>query len=181
MRQFLLFSLALLLNTCETQAQFDQKLANSYEQYKEPSITHRRFKHEVVEGLVKRLAPPFKVEQAGASIEGRSIYKVSLGTGPVKVLLWSQMHGDESTATMALMDMFRFFQASDQFDPLRRQILRELTLVFIPMLNPDGAEKFTRRNALGVDLNRDALRLQSPEAQLLKRVRDELKLSLIHI
>lgn len=43
------------------------------------------------------------------------------------------------------------------------------------MLNPDGAERFTRRNALGVDLNRDALRLQSPEAQLLKGVRDELK------
>ncbi|MCB0631004.1 MAG: M14 family zinc carboxypeptidase [Saprospiraceae bacterium] len=175
MRHFFLLSFALLLNMCDADAQFDQALAKNYELYKEPSITHRRFKHEVVEGLVKRLATPFKVEPAGASIEGRNIYKVSIGSGPVKVLLWSQMHGDESTATMALMDMFRFFQASDQFDPLRRQLLRELTIVFIPMLNPDGAERFTRRNALGVDLNRDALRLQSPEAQLLKRVRDELK------
>ena len=45
---------------------------------------------------------------------------------------------------------------------------------FLPMLNPDGAELFTRRNALGIDINRDALRLQSPEGQTLKRVRDSL-------
>lgn len=175
MRHLFLLTLALLLNMCDADAQFDQALAKNYEQFKEASITHRRFSHELIEGLVNRLAPPFKVEKAGASIEERSIYKVSIGNGPVKVLLWSQMHGDESTATMALMDMFRFFQASgDQFDPLRRQLLRELTIVFIPMLNPDGAERFTRRNALGIDLNRDALRLQCPESQILKRVRDEL-------
>ncbi|MCB0641796.1 MAG: hypothetical protein KDC44_09165, partial [Phaeodactylibacter sp.] len=46
---------------------------------------------------------------------------------------------------------------------------------FIPMLNPDGAEKFQRRNAVGIDLNRDALHLQSPEARILKSLRDELK------
>ena len=57
---------------------------------------------------------------------------------------------------------------------MRESLLRELQIVFIPMLNPDGAERFQRRNALGVDLNRDALRLQSPEAQLLKAKRDEL-------
>ena len=34
--------------------------------------------------------------------------------------------------------------------------------IVFSMLNPDGAEIFTRRNALHVDLNRDALRLQCP-------------------
>lgn len=175
MRQLFFLPFFLIIGMCtDSQAQFDQKLANSYETYKESSITDRRFKHETIEKLVQSLAAPFKVEKAGESIEGRSIYKVSIGNGPTTVLLWSQMHGDESTATMALMDMFNFFKASDQFDPLRRQLLNELTIVFVPMLNPDGAERFTRRNALGIDLNRDALRLQSPEAQLLKRVRDEL-------
>lgn len=176
MRSLLFLSTVLIFAMCtDTQAQFDLELADSYLKYKETSITHRQFKHSQIESIVRQLPAPFRVEQAGASIEGRNIYKVSIGSGSTTVLLWSQMHGDESTATMALMDMFRFFQASDQFDPLRRQLLRELTLVFLPMLNPDGAERFTRRNALGVDLNRDALRLQSPEAQILKRIRDELE------
>ena len=77
---------------------------------------------------------------------------------------------------MALMDIFRFFQASgDEFDDYREEVLSKLTLHFIPMLNPDGAELFTRRNRLHIDINRDALRLTSPEAQLLKRIRDEVQ------
>lgn len=42
------------------------------------------------------------------------------------------------------------------------------------MLNPDGAEVYQRRNTLGIDINRDALALQSPEGRTLKRVRDSL-------
>lgn len=150
------------------------KLANDYEQYKEPTIKDRRFKHEDIVPLINRLKPPFRVQQEGQSIEGRSINRVTLGNGPVKVLLWSQMHGDETTATMALMDLFNFFSKSDGYNDFRQMLLDQITLVFIPMLNPDGAEQFERRNALGIDLNRDALRLQTPEAQILKRVRDEL-------
>jgi hypothetical protein len=44
----------------------------------------------------------------------------------------------------------------------------------LPMLNPDGAERFTRRNAQGLDVNRDALRLQSPEGRILKALRDRV-------
>jgi hypothetical protein len=43
------------------------------------------------------------------------------------------------------------------------------------MLNPDGAERFQRRNAQSLDVNRDALRLQTPEGRILKRLRDELQ------
>ena len=35
---------------------------------------------------------------------------LSLESGEVHVLLWSQMHGDESTATMALFDIFNFIK-----------------------------------------------------------------------
>ncbi|MBK7872607.1 MAG: peptidase M14 [Saprospiraceae bacterium] len=152
-----------------------KKLYDSYDNYKESSIKTRRFKQTDIAPLIQRLKAPFKVSKAGASVEGRDIYRVSIGTGPTQVLLWSQMHGDESTATMALMDIFNFFSKNgDEFDEFRQKWQRELTITFIPMLNPDGADRFSRRNALGIDLNRDALRLQSPESQILKKVRDEL-------
>jgi hypothetical protein len=49
-----------------------------------------------------------------------------------------------------------------------------LTLHVVPMLNPDGAERFERRNAQSIDINRDALRLQTPEGKVLKALRDRL-------
>jgi len=90
------------------------------------------------------------------------------------VLLWSQMHGDESTASMSLADIFGFL-ASTEPHPLRSRISDSLTVVFVPMLNPDGAERFQRQNAAGVDVNRDARRLQTPEARTLKGLRDSIQ------
>jgi hypothetical protein len=54
-------------------------------------------------------------------------------------------------------------------------MLGALTVHTVPMLNPDGAERWQRRNVQGLDINRDALLLQSPEGQLLKKLRDELE------
>ena len=116
----------------------------------------------------------FTVREAGKSFEGRAIYHVQAGAGPMPVLLWSQMHGDEPTATAALFDVFRYLD-SHRTEPVPSRILKNLTLHFVPMLNPDGAERFQRRNAQGIDINRDALHLVTPEGQLLKRLRDELK------
>ena len=155
---------------------FHQKLHQNYELFKESSIQNRRFKHSDIVPLIQQRQPHplFEVTQLGRSMEERAIYLIKVGTGKTKVLLWSQMHGDEPTATMAIMDMFNFFaQKEDVFDKKRQYLLNNLTLYFIPMLNPDGAERFQRRNPLGIDLNRDALRLQTPEAQILKKVRDQ--------
>jgi hypothetical protein len=113
----------------------------------------------------------FIFERVGASLEGRSINMITTGTGPFRVLLWSQMHGDEPTATAALFDVFDYFQRHGS-DPTVARILSSLTLYVVPMLNPDGAERFQRRNAQGIDINRDALSLQTPEGQVLKSVRD---------
>ncbi|WP_347160088.1 M14 family metallopeptidase [Pontibacter chitinilyticus] len=148
-----------------------------YAAYREPALRHRRFKHSDIVPLLERLKqqPLFEVQEVGRSVEQRTIYMVKAGQGPTKIMLWSQMHGDEPTATMALFDLFNFLQQSDQLDPVRRQILEQTTLYIVPMLNPDGAEKYKRRNALEIDLNRDALRLRSPEARLLKNLCDSLQ------
>lgn len=152
------------------------ELYEAHEKYKEPTITSRRFKHSDIEPLILRLRnePGFTVTKLGESIEGRPIYDVAWGKGKTQVLLWSQMHGDEPTATMAGLDIFNFLRQQDNLDPIRETIRKNITMHFIPMLNPDGAQVFERRNAIDVDLNRDALRLECPESQILKKIRDSL-------
>ena len=83
------------------------------------------------------------------------------------MFLWSQMHGDESTATMALFDIINFLSADDDFNPCRRKFKRKLTLYLMPMVNPDGAEIFQRENFFNVDINRDAVRMQTAEGRIL--------------
>ena len=145
------------------------------ERFHVDAISTRRFTHaELWSALAPALASPaLGTRQIGASILGRPIRAVTFGRGPTTVLLWSQMHGDESTATMSLADILRFL-AEGEGDPLRERLARELTVTFVPMLNPDGAELFQRENAIGIDVNRDGRRRVTPEARALKALRDSL-------
>lgn len=113
------------------------------------------------------------IEELGRSVEGRPIHLVTLGTGPRRILLWSQMHGDEPSATPALLDLADTLLAVPA--PEHRAILEGLTLLVVPMLNPDGAERYARRNAQAIDINRDALHLSTPEGRVLKGVRDRFQ------
>jgi len=145
-------------------------LSKAFELFKEPNITKKRFKHKDIEPLLYKLPsnPSFKLHKLGESVQHRNIYQVEYGYGEKKVMLWSQMHGDESTATMALMDIFNFLSGSnDEFDSVRTLIKENTLLYFIPMLNPDGAEIFNRRNAMGIDINRDARAGTTPEGKIL--------------
>lgn len=158
-------------------APLHSRLFKTYPQFAENTLAYQRLEYAQFVPLIQKLDKNkrFITQKIGKSVEGRNIYQVSLGSGKTKVLLWSQMHGNEPTATMALADIFNFFAASgDDFDAYRSAILRKLSLHFIPMLNPDGVERFQRRNALGIDLNRDALRLCCPESQILKKACETL-------
>ncbi|MBK7104490.1 MAG: peptidase M14 [Ignavibacteriae bacterium] len=158
------------------QTNFSQTIYENYNNYKSSEFEKKNFTHSNLKSAIEKikLNKKIKVEIAGKSVEGKEIYLLSIGKGKTNVLLWSQMHGDESTATMALFDIFNFFSSNDELKNFRKEILDSLKIYFIPMLNPDGAEKYQRRNALDIDLNRDALRLQFPESQILKSVRDSL-------
>ncbi len=139
-------------------------------------IDERRFTHrELWSAMAPALASPvLRSEEIGRSINGRVLRAVTFGQGATKVLLWSQMHGDEATASMSLADIFAFL-ASGEADPLRDRLARELTITFVPMLNPDGAELFQRENAAGIDVNRDGRQLSTPEARALKALRDRIE------
>ncbi len=154
-----------------------QTLAELQDRWRVAALDGRKFTHDELWGAVGPIidrSPVLQRAQVGASEEGRPIYAVTYGSGPRTVLLWSQMHGDESTATMALADIVAWL-GSRPTDALARRLADSLTVVMVPMLNPDGAERFQRRNAQGIDVNRDARRLATPEGRVLKALRDSLR------
>ena len=121
-----------------------------------------------LQGLAAKYPGRARVQEIGRSAEGRAIHLLTVGSGKRHVMLWSQMHGDEPSATPALLDAADFLLSDMQGGA----VLDALTLLIVPMLNPDGAERGTRRNAQGIDVNRDALNLATPEGRILKAVRD---------
>ena len=130
--------------------------------------------HAAIETLARQFPELFTVVDEGRSGEGRALTLLKLGHGPTGVFLWSQMHGDEPTATSALLDVLAYLGKSRESAAVSRLFSR-LTIYLLPMLNPDGAERTTRRNIQGIDINRDALRLQTPEGRFLKSVRDRFR------
>jgi len=124
--------------------------------------------------VLNRHSVHLEMEIAGYSVEGREIRLLKLGTGGTKVFLWSQMHGDEPTGTMALMDLLNYLQQS-AFTSTAEAILSECSLYILTMVNPDGVERFTRRNAQQIDINRDYRLGQTPEARILKAVQEAIK------
>ena len=173
----LLVTVSVAAQTGREQAVSPQELAKIWDaEHVSPPLPPLVDHAEVVKRLdALRTAAPdlFSVVAIGESIEGRSINHVQVGKGPMRVLLWSQMHGDEPTATSALFDLFEYLRRHRK-DPVVARLLTRLTLDVVPMLNPDGAERFQRRNAQSIDINRDALRLQTPEGRALKSLRDKL-------
>ncbi|MDA8595475.1 M14 family zinc carboxypeptidase [Flavobacteriaceae bacterium] len=101
------------------------------------------------------------------SENGEPIKLYKLGTGAKKILIWSQMHGNETTGTKALIDYVKFLFTSVT-------LLDYATFYILPMLNPDGSRLFTRVNYKNVDLNRDAVDYQSKELKFLKSILDEV-------
>jgi len=91
------------------------QLYESYEKYKEKSLDKRRIKHHQLQPLLTALNTnsSFTVKVVGKSIEGRDLSLVSIGKGKTNVFLWSQMHGDEPTATQAIFDIFNFFGSDE--------------------------------------------------------------------
>jgi len=156
-----------------THAQTPGELADIWEREHVSNLFPSNVRHKDLKKYLDGLRKlDLKVVEVGRSYANREIYQVEFGTGPIKVFLWSQMHGDEPTATSALIDMFTVLQTNRDKDWVKK-IEAAVTIRAVPMLNPDGTEFYQRRSLQGIDINRDAQNLQTPEATLLKKLRDE--------
>lgn len=136
----------------------------------ESSVSQRYVALSDIEPLLLRLKKHGKISVGGTSVLNKPIYVYQSGSGKIRVMMWSQMHGNESTTTKALLDLFNFLESEDG-----RDFQQKFTFCIIPMLNPDGAELWTRNNANDVDLNRDAQNLSQPESKILRKYIDEFK------
>ena len=143
-----------------------------FSQFKESNLFGRYITLDDIEPLLMKFNANNQVQIIGYSVLGKPIYQYQLGLGSKKVLLWSQMHGNESTTTKALFDFLNFLNSDSEFAD---KMLKEFTFCFLPMLNPDGALLYKRENANKVDLNRDSQALTQPESILLRQTFEKFK------
>ena len=143
-------------------------LENLFLAQKESSLHGKWITYNDIENLFSKYEAKFTVTQIGLSEEKRPIMQLKIGNGAKKILFWSQMHGNESTGTKGLFDFFNCIEGVS--DTIFKKILKECTLVFIPMLNPDGSQVYTRVNANNIDLNRDAVERAAKESKILRAV-----------
>lgn len=94
------------------------------------------------------------VESAGTSGEGRDLLYATVGDGPTTFWLQARIHGDELHSTESVLQILDHLTSGD---PRARMIREQLTVVVIPMYNPDGAEANIRQSTTpnSIDLNRD--------------------------
>lgn len=153
----------------ENYQEYLEALLSDYEKLKEEKLQGRYVTLKHIRPLLKKMdGNHFKIEKIGESVLGKPIYSIQLGSGNIKILGWSQMHGNESTTTKAVFDLVNALSLSKGKNALTNFILEHCRLQIIPMLNPDGAEAYTRVNANNIDLNRDADRLHEPESRVLR-------------
>ena len=151
---------------------YKKNLEAVFKKHKELALENRYVHNAHIESLLKKLPPKFSVETIGNSVNNLDIFSVRFGTGPKKLLFWSQMHGNESTTTKALFDLFNLFSGEDDFVTT---VMKQCTILVIPILNPDGALAYTRLNANKIDLNRDAQALSQPESIVLRNTFNAFK------
>jgi hypothetical protein len=102
------------------------------------------------------------VDSAGQSGEGRELLYATVGTGDTVFWIQGRIHGGERLGTQSALRLLDWL-TSGHPDAIR--IRDELTVVVIPMYNPDGAEFVTASGTRGIrgsvtpnlnlDLNRD--------------------------
>ena len=110
----------------------------------------------------------FSTKIIGYSVNNIPIKSISIGNGNIKILIWSQMHGNETTSTKALIDFIYYLKKNTYLNSC-------FTFKIIPILNPDGSETYSRFNANKIDLNRDAKKQSQPESKALIKLYNNFK------
>lgn len=153
----ILFSICYLMGLNETNA----SVVNPHEIY-----TYEKMKSDIW-NLNEKYDDALTIKTLGYSHFGRRILAVKLGEGKKNILLIGSHHGREWLTSSLLMEMLetytKAYHKKDKFGPYSTHILDEVSIWFVPMLNPDGVTiqqgeihkfpKYHRDNLVQMNLN----------------------------
>jgi len=134
---------------------------------------------EEIDAASERVA----VDVVGSSAQGRPLRLVRIGApapadlaaaaeGRV-VLFTCLQHGDEPAGREGCLQSIRTLAFSQ--DPRVVEHLATTSVLYLPTVNPDGRVADERRNAQGIDINRDHLVPDTPEAALIQTLIRDLR------
>ena len=90
----------------------------------------------------------------GHTLDGQSLDRIRLGTGPLQVWLYGRQHPGETMAEWWMEGALE--RLIDPADPIARALRAAATFHIVPNMNPDGSRRgHLRTNAAGTNLNRE--------------------------
>lgn len=99
--------------------------------------------------IQRRSSGRVQVKQYGETINGTKMWSARVGYGEKVLLVQSAIHGNERTGTEALLNILRKLGTSN--DAKTKKTLQKITLVALPMVNPDGGQLNRRANVITWD------------------------------
>ena len=84
------------------------------------------------------------VNKIGESVQGVPILSIKIGRGSTKILIQATHHAREAITTILLLDQINYLLSLYEIDcsinnMSIRNLLKYVTFVFVPLVNPDGA------------------------------------------
>ena len=114
-----------------------------------------RYKYDQVVGLMKDVASEFdqvRFKEEGPAYGGYKIYSLNLGKkGAPMYFIYGACHGSEWEPAYGVLTFAKRVARGRMKDVID---LDKVFIKIVPILNPSGYDKFTRKNANQVDLNR---------------------------